>query len=262
MSLISTLTSGVSALRSFSTGLQTIGNDIANITTTSFKKGKVNFSDTFTGFGVQSTGVNTSFAQGSLENTSNVTDLGISGNGFFIVKDASNNQLATRDGTFHYDAAGKLVTSQGFAVQGLVGGAVADIVLGTPPAGTQLKSMSIDTAGKITEFYSDGTTAVSGQVLLQNFGNTSALSKQGNNLYGGLLSAGPIGGSIFATPANNVGGLNGLGTIHSGTLEQSNVDLTEEFADMITMQRSFQAGSRLITVSDSVLEDIVNLKQR
>ncbi|MGH7943417.1 MAG: flagellar basal body rod C-terminal domain-containing protein, partial [Opitutaceae bacterium] len=48
----------------------------------------------------------------------------------------------------------------------------------------------------------------------------------------------------------------------SGTLEQSNVDLTEEFADLITMQRSFQAGSRLITVSDSVLEDIVNLKQR
>ncbi|MGH7959521.1 MAG: flagellar hook basal-body protein, partial [Opitutaceae bacterium] len=180
MSLISTLTSGVSALRSFSIGLQTIGNDIANVTTTSFKKGKVNFADTFAGYGVQSTGVNTSFAQGSLENTSNVTDLGISGNGFFIVKDASNNQFATRDGTFHYDAAGKLVTSQGFTVQGLVGGVVGDIVLGTPPAGTQLKSMSIDTSGTVTEFYSDGSSAVSGQVLLQNFNNPSALTKQGN----------------------------------------------------------------------------------
>lgn len=262
MSLISPLTSGVSALRSFSSGLQTIGNDIANVTTTGFKKGKVNFSDTFAGFGVQSTGVNTSFAQGSLENTSNITDLGISGNGFFIVKDASGNQFATRDGTFHYDAAGKLVTTQGFTVQGLVGGAVADIALATPPTGTQLKSMTIDTAGKITEFYSDGTSAVSAQVLLQNFNNPSALSKQGNNLFGGLNGAGPVGGSVFSTPANNVAGLNGLGSVHSGTLEQSNVDLTEEFANMITMQRSFQAGSRLITVSDSVLEEIVNLKQR
>ena len=75
MSLISTLTSGVSALRSFSTGLSTIGNDIANVTTTSFKKGNVSFADTFTGAGVQSTGVTTSFIQGALENTGNVTDL-------------------------------------------------------------------------------------------------------------------------------------------------------------------------------------------
>jgi flagellar hook protein FlgE len=262
MSLISTLTSGVSALRSFSSGLQTIGNDIANVTTTGFKKGRVNFADTFAGFGVQSTGVNTSFAQGALENSSNVTDLGISGNGFFIVKDASSNQFATRDGTFHFDDAGKLVTNQGFSLQGLIGGAVADLVLATPPANTQLKSLTIDTAGNITEFYSDGTSTVSGQVLLQNFANPGALIKQGNNLYGGLVGAGPIGGTVFATPANNVAGLNGLGTIQSGTLEQSNVDLTEEFADMITMQRSFQAGSRLITVSDSVLEEIVNLKQR
>jgi flagellar hook protein FlgE len=262
MSLISTLTSGVSALRSFSTGLQTIGNDIANVTTTSYKKGHVSFADTFAGVGVQATGVTTSFTQGSLENTGNVTDLGVSGNGFFIVKDSSGNQFATRDGSFHYDSAGKLVTSQGFALQGLVGGSVADLALGTPPAGTQLKSMSIDTAGNITEFYSDGTSAVTGQVLLQNFNNTAALTKQGNNLYGALDLAGPVGGSVFGTPANNAPNSNGLGAIQSGTLEQSNVDLTEEFSNMITMQRSFQAGSRLITVSDSVLEDIVNLKQR
>jgi flagellar hook protein FlgE len=240
MSLISTLTSGVSALRSFSTGLSTIGNDIANVTTTSFKKGNVSFADTFTGAGVQSTGVTTSFIQGALENTGNVTDLGISGNGFFIVKDAAGKQFATRDGC----------------------GAVADIPLGTPPAGAQLQSISIDTSGNITEFYSDGTSAVTAQVLLQNFSDMGALTKEGNNLYANLDNAQPVGGTVFATPADNVPGTNGLGAVRSGTLEQSNVDLTEEFSKMITMQRSFQAGARLITVSDSMLEDIVNLKTR
>jgi len=68
-----------------------------------------------------------------------------------------------------------------------------------------------------------------------------------------------FGNAALTTYAPNA---NGLGSIQSGTLEQSNVDLTEEFSNMITMQRSFQAGSRLITISDSVLEDIVNLKQR
>ncbi|MEO5958600.1 MAG: flagellar hook-basal body complex protein [Opitutaceae bacterium] len=262
MSLISTLTSGVSALRSFSVGLQTIGNDIANVSTTGYKKGTVNFADTFTAAGVQPTGVSTSYIQGALESTGNVTDLGISGNGFFIVTDASGKQFATRDGAFHYDATGRLVTSQGFAVQGLVGAAVADIPLGTPPASTQLQSISIDTSGNVTEHYSDGSTAVTAQILLQDFSNPGELSKEGNNLYGNLDAAIPVGGTVFATPANNVPGTNGLGAVRSGTLEQSNVDLTEEFSRMITMQRSFQAGARLITVSDSLLEDIVNLKQR
>jgi flagellar hook protein FlgE len=271
MSLISTLTSGVSALRSFSTGLQTVGNDIANVSTTSYKKANVNFADTFAGIGVQAKAPTTSFTQGSLASTGNATDLGISGNGFFVVKDSSGNQFATRDGSFHFDSNGNLLTSQGYSVQGFLGSGgaidtskVANIAMGTPPANAQLQSISIDTAGKITEFYSDGTSALTGQVLLQNFNNPSALTKQGNNLYGGLDTAGPVGGTVFgASPLTTyVAGANGLGSIQSGTLEQSNVDLTEEFSNLITMQRSFQAGSRLITVSDTVLEDIINLKQR
>lgn len=286
MSLISTLTSGVSALHSFSAGLQTIGNDIANVSTTGYKKASVSFADTFAGVGVQARAATTNFMQGSIETTGKVTDLGISGNGFFVVKDSSGNSLATRDGSFHFDATGNLVTAQGYKVQGFTGGAsngastaatpidttkVADIKLATPPAlaapatgSAQLQSVSIDTSGQITEIYSDGSSAVTGQVLLQNFSNLSALSKQGNNLYGGLDLAGPTGGTVFgaATLTSYAPNANGLGSIQSGSLEQSNVDLTEEFSNLITMQRSFQAGSRLITVSDTVLEDIVNLKQR
>jgi flagellar hook protein FlgE len=84
--------------------------------------------------------------------------------------------------------------------------------------------------------------------------------REGGNLYSGLTAAGPMGGGILA--GNNDPGTSGLASIQAGTLEQSNVDLTQQFSDLITAQRSFQAGSRLITVSDTVLEDVVNLKTR
>jgi flagellar hook protein FlgE len=77
-----------------------------------------------------------------------------------------------------------------------------------------------------------------------------------------MAAAGSTSGSTaLLSTGENDPGTSGLGTIQSGTLELSNVDLTEQFSDLITTQRSFQAGSRLITVSDSVLEDIVNLKR-
>jgi len=87
----------------------------------------------------------------------------------------------------------------------------------------------------------------------------------GNNLYSGMISAGPVGAAngstSLQTGTTNAPGQNGLGSIQAGSLELSNVDLTDQFANLITTQRSFQAGSRLITVSDSLLEDIVNLKR-
>ena len=143
---------------------------------------------------------------------------------------------------------------------------VGDIKLGTPPANTQRQSVTIDRAGNVVEFYSDGTSATTGRILIQNFNDPSALTREGNNLYSSLTAAGPIGATagsaaLQATGVNDPG-KNGLGAIQSGTLELSNVDLTDQFANLITTQRSFQAGSRLVTVSDTVLEDIVNLKQR
>jgi flagellar hook protein FlgE len=91
------------------------------------------------------------------------------------------------------------------------------------------------------------------------------LVKEGSNLFSGMLAAGPVGAAsgsfAFQVGTGNAPGANGLGSIQSGTVELSNVDLTEQFSDLITTQRSFQAGSRLITVSDTILEDIVNLKR-
>jgi flagellar hook protein FlgE len=290
MSLIDTLNTGVSALNAFSTGLDVVGNNIANVNTIGYKSASTSFEDSFSntlqnsspatgttsstapiqvGTGVEVAGTATNYTQGALTSTGVTTDLAVSGNGFFIVQDpATLNQFATRDGEFTVNSSGYLVTQNGQEVMGYTGGSSAS-PLGTtvgpiqigqnPPTGTSLQSVSIDSSGNVVEAYSDGTTATTNRVLLQNFGNTSALLNNGNNLYTNLGAAAPIGGGILA--GSNTAGSNGLGNIQSGSLESSNVDLTQEFSNLITMQRSFQAGARLITVSDTVLDDIVNLKR-
>lgn len=285
MALIGTLTAGVSALRTFSKGLEVIGNNIANVNTTAYKSSTASFAESFSntlrgsapsngtvssqpgmqiGTGVQLAGIGTNYSQGALTSTGNITDLGVSGSGFFIVKDATSGvSYATRDGSFRLDDQGFLVTQSGLRVQGLAGtalGSIGDIQVGQSlPAGESLQSISFDKQGNLIEFYSDGTSEVTNRIQLQNFSDVSALMREGNNLYSGMPAAGPLGGGILA--GSNDPGADGLGLIQSGVLEQSNVDLTAQFSELITTQRSFQAGSRLITLSDSVLEDIVNLKR-
>jgi flagellar hook protein FlgE len=257
MSLLNTLTSGVSALRSFSQGLDAIGNDIANVNTTAFKSQDTSFADTFNGQGVQVTATTTNYSQGSLSSTGVPTDLGISGNGYFVVTDtASGAQYLTRDGSFTVDSGGYLINAQGYRVQGLTGGSAGPIIIpATDTGGSALQSESIDNSGNVVASYADGTQATVGQVSLFNPSDPSSqLSSQGDNLYsysGGTISLG----------TSNVPGTEGLGSIQAGTLEQSNVDLTQEFAEMITMQRAFEANSRVVTVSDTILQDIVDLKQ-
>jgi flagellar hook protein FlgE len=291
MSLIGTLDTAQSALSSFQQGLEVIGNNIANVDTTGFKGSAASYTDSFynvlkgaapapasgngsatpaeeIGGGVGLANISQDFTQGSISSTGVSTNLAISGNGFFIVKDpASGTEYATRDGQFTTDASGYLVTSQGYRVQGLTGGSgssapttLGSIKLATPPTGTSLQSISFDAAGNLTESYSDGTTSTTNAVLLQNYSDPQALQSVGNNLYTNLASAAPVGSSTLSA-ANNTAGTQGLGNIQSGALEGSNVDLTAQFAAMITTQRSFEAASRLITVSDTILGDVTDLKR-
>jgi flagellar hook protein FlgE len=299
MSLIGTLTSGVSALRSFTKGLEVIGNNIANVNTTGYKGSKVSFAESFSntlrssapgdanssnqssmqvGTGVRLNSITARFTQGALSTTGVVSDLGISGSGFFRVRNPTDgSEYATRAGDFRIDDSGYLVTSKGFRVLGEtgsaaggLGGTVGEIQLSRPPDVPNLAdpnatrvSFAIDRQGNIVESFSDGSTATTNRVLLQNFSDPTALLKFGDNLYSNLQAAGPIGGlALSAAPGSpNYPGEGAVGAIESGTLELSNVDLTEEFANMITTQRSFQAGSRIVTISDAVLEEIVNLKR-
>jgi len=283
--------SGVSALNTFQKGLEVIGNNIANVNTIGFKGSSAQYADSFSdilkgssaasssglvsdtpavevGTGVQLTGISTDFSQGEVSTTGVNTDLAISGNGFFIVKDATTGVLyATRDGQFRIDSNGYMVNAEGDRLQGLTGGSassapttVGDIKLGTPPTGAQLQSATVNISGGFVETYSDGSTATTNTVLLQNYDDPAALESIGDNLYSNLASAGPIGGATLSG-SNNTAGTLGLGTIQAGALEGSNVDLTQQFSDLITTQRSFEAASRLVTVSDTILDDIVNLKR-
>jgi flagellar hook protein FlgE len=276
MSLLGTLTSGVSALKTFGKSLEIIGNNIANVNTTAYKGSSSNFADTFSntlrsastadsavqvGTGVQIGGINTNFKQGSLTSTGNGTDLAVSGNGYFVVQDAVGSNYATRDGSFHFDSNGNLLNAQNLSVLDNAGAKI--VVAGKDAAGaavafSNLASVSIGTDGTVTAFAADGTSTASGQVGLLAVSDESKLMKTGANLFDFAATGASITGatSTLGTP-----GTNGLGKVESGELELSNVDLTEQFSDLITAQRSFQAASRLITVSDTVLDDIVNLKR-
>lgn len=329
MSLIGSLTSGVSALDSFEQGIEVIGNNIANVNTTGYKGQTADYADNFSnilseatpvnattgvstpqtlqiGTGVQIGGIDTNFAQGTLSTTGNNTDLGISGSGYFVVRDpTSNEEYVTRDGSFQLDSQGYLVTSQGYRLQGLTGGTASysattdgngDLVYTQTPTAPSaigdvkvnfsvsvgngltnntggaftdaqvnagapsMDNFTVDQAGNIVGSLSNGDTVTLGQVLMENFQDPNALTREGSNLYSNTGAAGPIGGPGLSA-ANNTAGTNGLGSIEVGTLEGSNVDLSQEFANLITAQRSFQAASRVITTSDTVLDEIIHLKQ-
>ncbi|MGF1483017.1 MAG: flagellar hook-basal body protein [Opitutales bacterium] len=340
MALINSLTSGVSAIKTYTKGLEVIGNNIANVNTSAFKKQRVEYADSFyntlrnsaasdpaggsnqtaaqVGNGVGVSGITSSYTQGPIEATGIPSDLAIEGDGFFAVRDSiSDRQFVTRMGNFRVDDQGYIVTQGGFRVQGLIddnlsftatGADLASVsfAVGTPnlafgdlrvpqPALTvgtditnntdtdgttpgnqiipnadiqnlakeQLKidSFTFDETGNFVVLLANGKTVTVGQVLLHTFNDPQALVREGNGLFTGMDAAGPKSGTLAMSVAENSPGAGGRGIIRSAAIELSNVDLTEEFSNMITVQRSFQAGARVITTSDEFLQEIVNLKR-
>ena len=122
-----------------------------------------------------------------------------------------------------------------------------------PAAAGSLKSYSVSGNGSIIGTYSNGKTAVLGQVALASFTNMGGLEKAGGSTYAATQYSGEVivGGA----------GDQGMGSITAGYLEMSNVDLSQEFTNLIVSQRGFQANSRVITTSDEVLTELVNLKR-
>jgi flagellar hook protein FlgE len=300
MALIGSLTSGVAAMKTYTKGLEVIGDNIANVGTTGFKGSRARTKDAFSdvlqrsapsgdtpntsamqvGSGVNLASIRQKFTQGSLTATGSPTDIGISGNGFMVVRQGTlaagvpsvtgGATYVTRAGDFRLDDYGNMVTSEGLFLLDATGAAVTvPLTNATGAAGNKLESFSIDSRGSVTGFYSDGSstpTASKQTIALVNFADPTALMRAGGNRWSNMQAAGAFNDEFAAAdPAlslvNNTPGASGLGELRQGTLEQSNVDLTEEFAELILTQRSFQAGSRIITVSDSVLEDVVNLKR-
>ena len=116
----------------------------------------------------------------------------------------------------------------------------------------EMNGITVSTDGQIHATYSNGQTKLLGQIASAEFANASGLSKEGDNLYASTLNSGEA--TIQDITVDG-------GYMNTGVLEMSNVDLSKEFTEMITTQRGFQANSRIITVSDTLLEELTNLKR-
>ena len=280
--MIRSLISGISGMQSFQERMDVIGNNIANAGTVGYKVARSDFADTFNvslrlatggaaavsggqiGSGVTTESIHNIFTQGALSRTSLKTDMGINGEGFFLVRDTlTNATFATRAGDFRLDPSGYLVNNSGLRVQGYndttlstVGDIKMDLT-GAPPTmtvGSKFKDWAVGSDGKILVSASDGTSFIRGQILLQNFVDPQSLVKEGGNTYSNLVNAGPL-----VAPAPPAAG--GLGALQAGVLESSNVDIADQFTQLITTQRGYQANAKIITTSDEMLQEALNLKR-
>ena len=284
--MLRSLFAGISGLRVNQTMLDVTGNNIANANTVGFKSSSTVFSDTLNqmltgsadandarggtnavqvGLGVQLAATMTNLGQGSAQLTGRSTDLMLQGDGLFVVQQG-NEALYTRAGAFTFDETGTLVTPSGARVQGYAldaagdpTGGLVDITIDTAgltppaPAGAELTSFSFGSDGKLRGVFSDGVQRVLGQLAIADFTNPNGLERVGGTSFRESASSG----------AADIGtsGTGRRGTVTAGALEMSNVDLAAEFTNLILAQRGFQASSRVITTSDSVLEELVNIKR-
>ncbi|RIJ69251.1 flagellar basal body rod protein FlgG [Rummeliibacillus sp. TYF005] len=268
--MLRSMYSGISGLRNFQTKLDVIGNNISNVNTFGFKKGRVVFKDLISqttqgatapsgtiggvnpkqiGLGSQLAAIDTIHDAGSTQTTNRTLDCAITGDGYFIVTNGTEN-FYTRAGNFYLDSNGTLVTSDGMKVAIGEGEGEANEVT-IPDTATQL---TIGQDGTVS--YLEGTQLTPvGKIQIARFSNPGGLTKVGGNYYQ------PSNNSGQPVPGNPGDTEKGLGKVQSGFLEMSNVDLSEEFTEMIVAQRGFQANSRIITTSDEILQELVNLKR-
>ena len=288
--MLRSLYSGVSGLRNHQTKMDVIGNNIANVNTIGFKASRVAFQDIYSqtiqtatapnadggtggvnpqqiGLGVSTASIDVMHTRGAPEYTGAPLDLSIDGDGFFIVSEG-NADYFTRAGNFTTDAANNLINSNGLIVQGwtaasgaidAAGNLVLDVDGNMEPLADivvpqNYYDISVTRNGELVGInQATQEREVIARIALANFNNQNALNKMGNNLYDISQNSGlPIVGAP---------GTEGTAGINPSSLEMSNVDLAKEFTDMITTQRGFQANSRIITTSDQLLEELVNLKR-
>lgn len=252
-------------MKGFQTKLDVIGNNIANVNTIGYKKSTINFQDLLSqnlsgsgvnpmqvGLGSTTSSINTIHTPGSSMTTGVGTDLSIMGEGFFVVQDpdaangTADGRFLTRAGNFILNSDKQLVTSQGYNVLDTAGNKI------TIPDGYE--SFTINRQGQLIGKLANGTENPNpiATITTSSPENPAGLRKFGGSLYEMTDAAG--GWNLSANAAGNP-------EIGTGMLEMSNVDLTEEFTEMIVAQRGFQANSRTITTSDEILQEVVNLKR-
>ncbi|HLI26424.1 MAG TPA: flagellar hook-basal body complex protein [Chloroflexota bacterium] len=290
--MMRSLFSAVSGMRSHQTLMDVVGNNIANVNTVAFKSARVNFQDLISqtvrqaappnppvgganpvqvGLGVQLGSIDLLMAQGNLQATGRTTDLAIQGDGWFVLSNGASTPTIsfTRDGNFDLavpDSSGNRAlvhTSSGLLVLGYTSGVpvTADSTTAPQPitipqtqGGVAVTGFSIAPNGVISLVLADGTSVPNyAQIALAKFANDGGLQRAGSNLFLPTVNSGQ--------PVYNGAAANGRGEVKSGFLEMSNVDLATQFTNMILAQRGFQSNSRVITATDEILQDLVNIKR-
>ncbi|WP_022792776.1 flagellar basal body rod protein FlgG [Marinococcus halotolerans] len=264
--MLRSMYSGIAGMKNFQQKLDVISNNIANVNTQGFKKGRPTFQDMMSqqtgaaagadggrggvnakqiGLGSELGSIDTVDTQGSLQNTGRELDLAISGSGYFRLQDPENvdEEVYTRAGNFYLDEEGDVVNGDGYYL--------LDDDGGTINIPNDAQSFSIDASGNLNVVGAEDFDEVT--IGLSTFSNPGGLDKVGGNVYSASLNSGD---AVDVLP-----GEGGAGEIVSGALEMSNVDLSEEFTEMITAQRGFQANTRGITTADEVLQELLNIKR-
>ena len=271
----------ISGLRVHQTMLDVTANDIANVNTIGYKSARSSFKDALNqvqsgasaptanlggvnavsvGLGVQLNSIDNLMQSGAVQTTGSALDVAIQGDGFFRVAThdgaAFGEVMYTRAGNFTRDSIGDLVTPEGYYVVGYTldaGGAPTTTPTRiTIPANSA--SLSIGQDGIVTSIDSAGTVTALAAITTAKFPNDQGLERISGNRFRVSNNSGP---EVAGTP----GDTNGLGVLIPGSIEMSNVDLAQEFTDLISAQRGFQANSRIISTTDEMLLELVNLKR-
>ncbi len=299
--MLKSLYSGVSGMKSLQTKMDVVSNNIANVNTFGFKAGRVRFQDLMSqteanaqgptvtgaggvnarqvGLGVKVGAIDTFTGNGTPQPTGRPLDFAIDADGYFVLQKDGKDQTKfyTRDGGFTLDSTGTLTNADGYKVMGYQtkNGPIKNdgtfkpnedlednSVLGPLTIGNKmtvdgkeidLVNYSIDATGLVTGKYSDDNTYILGQISIATFSNPDGLEKVGGNNF---VQSGNSG-----APKMVRAGEDGSGRLVQGTLEGSNVDLANEFTEMIIASRAYQANSRSITTSDEMLQELINLKR-
>jgi flagellar basal-body rod protein FlgG len=246
------------------TNVEVISNNIANMTTTGFKRRRAEFQDLIyqnmrrvgsntsdngtvvpsgaqVGLGVQTAAIYRINEQGNLQQTSNSLDLAIQGGGFFQITLPSGDTAYTRDGTFSLSPDGQIVTADGYPVAPGI----------TIPANAT--DVAINAGGQVqVTIPGQAAPQAVGTMQLANFANPAGLDAQGGNL---LLASAASGQPVVAAPNSP-----GMGSVMQGFVETSNVNVVTEITNLITAQRAYEMNSKVITASNEMLSTLTNLR--
>lgn len=241
-----------------------IANNLANVNTAGFKRGRANFQDLMyqhlkspgaeastsgtqlptgiqVGLGVKAAGIESIFLEGSIKQTGNPLDLAIEGRGFFQILMPNGELAYTRAGNFSIDSQGRIVTANGDILQPAI----------TIPS--DALSVNISPDGTVSVEQPGAASTVIGQIQLVDFSNPAGLIRLGHSLY---QASNASGEPIVGNP-----GENGMGTLGQGMLEMSNVNVVEEMVNLIAGQRAYEMNSKAVQAGDEMLQIANNIRR-